>query len=51
MPTSCKIARSSTLQFSDSIILNHRIIGASFLNEGSKIRVSACAPLEHEGGV
>jgi hypothetical protein len=40
MPTSCKIARSLTLQFPDSDILNHRIIVASFVFKGSKISVS-----------
>ena len=34
--TSCKIARSSTLQFPDYRILNHRIIVASFVCKGSK---------------
>jgi hypothetical protein len=33
--TSCKLARSSTLQFPDSNILNHRIIVASFEEKGS----------------
>ena len=32
---SCKIAGSSTLQFPDSYILNHRIIVASFVGKGS----------------
>jgi hypothetical protein len=36
MPTSCKIARSSTLQFPDSHKLNHHIIAASFVCKGSK---------------
>ena len=36
MPTSCKIARSSTLQFPNSYILNHHIIAASFVCKGSK---------------
>jgi hypothetical protein len=31
MPTSCKIARSSTLQFPDSHKLNHRIMAGSFV--------------------
>ena len=35
MPTSDKIARSSTLQFPDSYKLNHRIIAASFVEKGS----------------
>ncbi len=35
MPTSCKIARSSTLQFPNGDILNHRIIVASFEEKGS----------------
>ena len=36
MPTSCKIARSSTLQFPNSHILNHRMIVASFEEKGSQ---------------
>ena len=34
--TSCKLARSSTLQFPDSYKLNHRIIVASFVCKGSE---------------
>ena len=39
-PTSCFV-RSSTPQSSNSHILNHRIIAASFVCKGSKIRVRA----------
>ena len=39
--TSCKLARSSTLQFPDSNILNHRIIVASFEEKGSKTPANA----------
>lgn len=35
--TSCKLARSSTLYFPDSYILNNRIIVASFVCKGSHI--------------
>ncbi len=33
--TSCKIALSSTPQFPDNYIINHRIIAATFVNQGS----------------
>ena len=33
--TSCKLAKSSTLQFPDCHILNHRLIVASFVEKGS----------------
>ena len=36
MPTSCKLTRSSTLQFPNGHILNHRIIVASFVEKGSQ---------------
>jgi hypothetical protein len=36
MPTSCKLTRSSTLQFPNGHILYHRIIVASFVEKGSK---------------
>jgi len=35
MPTSCKLTRSSTLQFPNGHILYHRIIVASFEEKGS----------------
>ena len=36
MPTSCKLTRSSTLQFPNGHILYHRIIVASFVEKGSE---------------
>jgi len=33
--TSCKLTRSSTLQFPDSYVFNHRIIIASFVEKVS----------------
>ncbi len=39
MPTSCKLTRSSTLQFPNGHILYHRIIVASFVEKGSEIMI------------
>ena len=43
--TFCNLTRSSTPQFPDSYILNHRIIAASFVEKGSQQKTGRNRPV------